>query len=146
MAEYGNGGNVKSPFGRNLKKYRVGAGLTQEMLARITNFPLKKIAQWEKGVGSRPNLHDTLVLATALSVEGMDLLEGTGIDDDIRESHEKYDMFGTFKRLIEICEDDLGINIPDSDEGDDKEVLKRLENVREAYRQQKIKKGASWCQ
>jgi transcriptional regulator with XRE-family HTH domain len=70
---------TQTPFGALLRRYRVGAGLTQEDLARRSAMSARGISDLERGVRRVPR-RDTiarLALALGLSEDERLALEGT---------------------------------------------------------------------
>jgi tetratricopeptide (TPR) repeat protein/transcriptional regulator with XRE-family HTH domain len=61
---------TESGFGRVLREYRLGAGMTQEELAEGSGLSTRAIANMERGRSRRPYRRNVLALADALSLSG----------------------------------------------------------------------------
>ena len=67
-------------FGANLKRWRLGRGLTQRALAEAIGHDRPTICRWEAGQRT-PSLADLIALAAALRCKPAALLEGLRVED-----------------------------------------------------------------
>lgn len=66
--------DVRRLVGRNLKRFRAAANITQERLAERTGVPQQHISEIERGHGN-PTVVTLSILADALGVSAVALLE-----------------------------------------------------------------------
>ena len=60
------------PFGQLLRRYRSGAGLSQEELAQRSGLSVRAISDMERGWTSRPFNRSVRLLADAMNLPGAD--------------------------------------------------------------------------